>query len=536
MGDICKICKSELPDECPFCPVCGQEINPETPVEKSPADTARDLHGRGTNHLKQGDIRSALPLLEGAVRITPEEPRFWNSLGVCQYRAGMNRKAEGSFQKAVELRPSVSAYRKNLEKAMAEEKGAKRPQKPGKRIQRGMITGVMLSFIILAAFFFFILVPALTHHEAQQNAQESVIQVNRTEVFLNEVIRIAGQDRPADFSSPPEGEYGDERVKDLFNRFEHSGMNPVILIGTGVPVIRSMDDLGDPWVLVGSSDGLRAQVSLSGDPVLIGDHFVVRGVLVGSPGSLDYLRALGAEVDNETRALHQAIVQYNETVLYGTGTSLYWYESDAGTIADREGAVVRRHDESLAAASQRLTEFLQPVCLNTTVNISHGETRLARPPATPLIDHNRRRAYTLFHESLESIQRGDERGVEIAMGTILEVVSPLPPEERAFFQDSITFVMSLTDAVRLTKDNGEPGGVPLQDVRDDLARAAGSVKKAEQILPLLNASGYIGSSDKDLIYETISLTKSRICQKAERWQVPFYNPDCSSVPVTGTVI
>lgn len=525
-----------MPDECRFCPVCGQENNPETPGGKSPGDTARELHRKGADLLKQGDIRSALPLLEDAVKITPEEPRFWNSLGVGQYRAGMNREAEGSFQRAVTLRPSVSAYRENLEKAVAEEKGSKPPQKPGKNIPKGMIAGVLLLFIILAAFLFFILVPVLTHPEAQQKAQAGDIQVNRTEVFLNEVIRITGHNMPADFSPPLDGEYCDERVKDLFNRFKHSGMNPVILIGTDKPVIRSMDDLGDPWVLVGSSDGQRAQLSPSGDAVLIGDDFVIRGVSVGSPENLDHLRALGAEVDNETRALHGAIIQYNETVLYGTGTSLYWYESDAGIVADQEGAVVRKHDESLAAASQRLTEFLQPVCLNTTVNISHDETILARPPSAPLIDHNRRRAYTLFHESLESVQRGDERGVEITMGTILEVVSPLPPEERAFFQDGITFVRSLTEAVRFTKDLGEPGGVPLQDIRDDLARAAGSVKKAEQILPLLNASAYIGSSDKDLLYETLSVTKSRICQKAERWQVPFYNPDCSSVPVTGTVI
>ena len=534
MSDSCTICGSEMPDGCRCCPVCGHEIHLETPGGKHLQGTARDLHRKGTSLLKQGDTGSALPLLLGAVRMAPEESRFWNSLGVCQHKAGMIHEAKESFQKAVALSPSIPAFRENLEKAEVQEKELHSLQKSGGRPSTGIITGILLVLMVLATFTFFILLPALTPQVSEGSGQAGAIQVNKTAIFLNDVTRIAAQDRPADPCPSTGSEHCDEWVRDLYTRFEHAGMDPVIIIGTDVMAIRSMDDLGDPWIIVISSDGRRAQVSQSGEPALMGDQVVVRGVLLHSPDDLDHLRALGRQVDNETSALHDAIVQYNETVLYGTGTSLYWYDSDAGVIADREGAVVRNHDESLADISRRLTEFLHPGCLNTTVNISHGKTILTRPSSTPHIDHDRKRAYTMLHESLVSVQRGDEEAVEIIMGSILEVVSPLPPEERAFFQDCMVFVSSLCDAVRFTKDEGEPGSLSLQDIRDDLARASGSVKKAEQVLPLLNASGYIGSSDKSLLYETLSMTKSRICQKAERWQVPFYNPDCSSMSIIKT--
>lgn len=83
---------------------------------------ARSVYEQGLKHLNEGRVSLGLAALNQAVELDPEEPAFFNALGVAQLQLGKPKEAQAAFERAIALDKNYAEGHHNLGLALAEQK------------------------------------------------------------------------------------------------------------------------------------------------------------------------------------------------------------------------------------------------------------------------------------------------------------------------------------------------------------------------------------------------------------------------------
>jgi tetratricopeptide (TPR) repeat protein len=86
-------------------PLTVENVRPGGPAIP-PSATPDDLIEAGHGALNVGNVRAAIPLLERAVQMEPQNKHAWNDLGLAYVGAGNLDKAIAAFEKQLEINPS----------------------------------------------------------------------------------------------------------------------------------------------------------------------------------------------------------------------------------------------------------------------------------------------------------------------------------------------------------------------------------------------------------------------------------------------
>lgn len=82
---------------------------------------------------RSGDLPGAVEVLQEALRLRPDDPVIYNDLGMVDVSRRDFESASAQFQKALELDPTSPAYRRNFERASAEQRRKRTSQPPGQK-------------------------------------------------------------------------------------------------------------------------------------------------------------------------------------------------------------------------------------------------------------------------------------------------------------------------------------------------------------------------------------------------------------------
>ncbi len=83
---------------------------------------ARSSYEQGLKHLNEGRVSLGLAALNQAVELDPEEPAFYNALGVARLQIGKPQEAQAAFERALALDKNYAEGHHNLGLALAEQK------------------------------------------------------------------------------------------------------------------------------------------------------------------------------------------------------------------------------------------------------------------------------------------------------------------------------------------------------------------------------------------------------------------------------
>ena len=93
-------------------------VSAAAPTWTNLAESALDLYGRGRSAYRNGEYDLAVKLLDRAIELKPDDPRFWYIKAIAERAGGRGVVAEGSANRAAALEVSQRPDRRELGEAL----------------------------------------------------------------------------------------------------------------------------------------------------------------------------------------------------------------------------------------------------------------------------------------------------------------------------------------------------------------------------------------------------------------------------------